>query len=55
MQGLYGTRSSAALIVTSNGEVSFFEAYLDDGMCKEHVIEFHIQKKFEDYKRAYKN
>lgn len=44
MQGLYGTRSSAALIVTSSEEVSFFEAYLDEGMWKEHLIDFHIQK-----------
>ncbi|RZB71525.1 hypothetical protein D0Y65_036131 [Glycine soja] len=42
--GPYGTRSSAALIVTSSEEVSFFEAYLDEGMWKEHVIDFHIQK-----------
>ncbi|KAG4963632.1 hypothetical protein AAZX31_14G159200 [Glycine max] len=42
--GLYGTRSSAALIVTSSEEVSFFEAYLDEGMWKEHLIDFHIQK-----------
>ncbi|KAG4970019.1 hypothetical protein JHK85_036440 [Glycine max] len=43
-EGPYGTRSSAALIVTSSEEVSFFEAYLDEGMWKEHVIDFHIQK-----------
>ncbi|KAK7301243.1 hypothetical protein RJT34_12104 [Clitoria ternatea] len=42
--GLYGTRSSAALIVTSSGEVSFFEEYLDEGKWKEHVIDFHIEK-----------
>ncbi|XP_061351150.1 uncharacterized protein LOC133296215 [Gastrolobium bilobum] len=42
--GLFGTRSSAALIVRLSGEVSFFEAYLDDGVWKEHVIDFHIQK-----------
>ncbi|KAK7385286.1 hypothetical protein VNO78_31001 [Psophocarpus tetragonolobus] len=42
--GLYGTRSSAALIVTSSEDVSFFEAYLDDGEWKEHVVDFHIQK-----------
>lgn len=41
--GLYGTRSSAAVIVRWNGEVNFFEAYLDDGVWKEHVIDFHIQ------------
>lgn len=42
--GLYGTRSSAALFVRSSGEASFFEAYLDEGMWKEHVIDFRIQK-----------
>ncbi|KAJ1411369.1 Transport and Golgi organization protein 2 [Sesbania bispinosa] len=41
--GSYGTRSSAALFVRSIGEVSFFEAYLEDGVWKEHVIDFHIQ------------
>ncbi|KAK7321168.1 hypothetical protein VNO77_31522 [Canavalia gladiata] len=41
--GLYGTRSTAAVIVTSNGSVSFFEAYLEEGKWKEHVVDFHIQ------------
>jgi len=44
MQGLYGTRSTAALIVTSSEEVSFFEAYLEEGIWKEHAIDFHIEK-----------
>ncbi|XP_025607369.1 uncharacterized protein [Arachis hypogaea] len=39
--GLYGTRSSAALVVRSGGgEASFFEEYLDDGIWKEHVTDF---------------
>lgn len=44
--GLYGTRSSAALTVRSNGKVNFYEDYLDDdNVWKDHVIDFHIQKK----------
>ncbi|KAK7410541.1 hypothetical protein VNO78_01391 [Psophocarpus tetragonolobus] len=41
-QGLYGTRSSAALTVRSSGKASFYELYLDDTKWKEHVIDFHI-------------
>lgn len=44
VQGLYGTRSSAALTVKSSGHVSFYELYLDGHMWKEHVIDFHIRK-----------
>lgn len=44
MQGVYGTRSSAALTVRSTGEASFYEVYLDDAKWKEHVIDFHIGK-----------
>ncbi|XP_027938574.1 transport and Golgi organization 2 homolog [Vigna unguiculata] len=42
--GLYGTRSSAAIVVKSSEEVSFFEAYLEESIWKEHVIDFHIEK-----------
>jgi uncharacterized protein with NRDE domain len=46
MQGVYGTRSSAALTVRSSGKVSFYEHCLDDeNVWKEHVVDFHIQKK----------
>jgi len=41
---LYGTRSSAAIVVKSSEEVSFFEAYLEESIWKEHVIDFHIEK-----------
>ncbi|KAK7275749.1 hypothetical protein RIF29_16871 [Crotalaria pallida] len=44
--GLYGTRSSAALTVRSNGEASFFETYLDCGKWKEHAIDFHMENVF---------
>jgi len=44
MQGVYGTRSSAALTVKSSGEASFYELYLEDTKWKEHVIDFHIGK-----------
>lgn len=38
----YGTRNMAALSVTSNGEVSFYERYLDvnDGEWREHTVKF---------------
>ncbi|MED6132886.1 hypothetical protein PIB30_022965 [Stylosanthes scabra] len=42
--GVYGTRSSAALVIRSSGEANFFEEYLDDGIWKEHVIDFYIPK-----------
>lgn len=44
IQGLYGTRSSAALTVRSRGEANFYEVYLDDTKWKEHAIDFHIGK-----------
>ncbi|KAL5557711.1 hypothetical protein UlMin_033922 [Ulmus minor] len=43
--GRYGTRSSAALSVTANGEVDFYETYLDDrSTWKEHSVDYKIQK-----------
>ncbi|PKU59412.1 transport and Golgi organization 2 homolog [Dendrobium catenatum] len=43
-RGRYGTRSMAALSVVSNGEVSFYERYLDvnDGEWREHTFEFQM-------------
>ncbi|KAF7813023.1 transport and Golgi organization 2-like protein [Senna tora] len=41
--GVYGTRSTSALTVTSTGEVSFYELYLDtSNTWKEHLINFYI-------------
>lgn len=52
MQGVYGTRSSAALTVRSSGEVSFYEHYLDDdSVWKDHAIDFRIRNKLKQTKR----
>jgi uncharacterized protein with NRDE domain len=48
MQGVYGTRSSAALTVRSSGKVSFYEHYLDD----ENVWKFPYSKEVEIEKRV---
>ncbi|KAM1033842.1 hypothetical protein FF1_037284 [Malus domestica] len=43
--GRYGTRSSAAVTVRQNGELSFYENYLDnDHTWKEHTVNYQIQK-----------
>ncbi|XP_020574223.1 transport and Golgi organization 2 homolog [Phalaenopsis equestris] len=43
-KGRYGTRSMVALSVISNGEVSFYERYLDvnDGEWRDHTVEFRM-------------
>ncbi|XP_043713822.1 transport and Golgi organization 2 homolog [Telopea speciosissima] len=41
--GCYGTRSTAALSLTANGEVSFYEKYLENEAWKEHTINFQIK------------
>ncbi|KAJ4962239.1 hypothetical protein NE237_022178 [Protea cynaroides] len=46
--GRYGTRSTAALSLTANGEVSFYETYLEDETWKEQTVSFQIIKKFMD-------
>nr|CAD1830636.1 unnamed protein product [Ananas comosus var. bracteatus] len=43
-QGRYGTRSTAVLSVTANGDVSFYEKYLEGGVWKDHTVEYHIEK-----------
>lgn len=40
--GRYGTRSSSALFVKSNKEVSFYEKYLDQEVWKERIVTYHI-------------
>lgn len=44
IQGLYGTRSTAALTIHAGGEVAFYEKYLEKDMWKERTINYHIQK-----------
>ncbi|CAN1315598.1 hypothetical protein LINPERPRIM_LOCUS29756, partial [Linum perenne] len=41
--GRCGTRSTIALAITRNGEVSFDETYLEDGTWKEKTISYRIQ------------
>ncbi|XP_024020136.1 transport and Golgi organization 2 homolog [Morus notabilis] len=42
--GLYGTRSSAALTVKTNGDVNFYETTLDKDTWKEKTVNYQIQK-----------
>lgn len=42
--GRYGTRSTSAVSVNTNGEVSFFEKYLENEMWKEHTVTYHVEK-----------
>ncbi|KAJ8772513.1 hypothetical protein K2173_027690 [Erythroxylum novogranatense] len=42
--GLYGTRSSVALSIRSNGRISYFETYLEDGSWKEKTVNYHISE-----------
>ncbi|CAA3022890.1 transport and Golgi organization 2 homolog isoform X2 [Olea europaea var. sylvestris] len=42
--GRYGTRSTAALTVNANGEVSFYEIYLERNIWKEKTLNFYIEK-----------
>ncbi|XP_060961595.1 uncharacterized protein LOC133031865 isoform X1 [Cannabis sativa] len=44
LQGRYGTRSTAALTAKTNGEVTFYETYLDKDMWKEQTVSYQIQK-----------
>ncbi|MQL99254.1 hypothetical protein Taro_031978 [Colocasia esculenta] len=41
-KGRYGTRSTAVLSVKANGEVSFYEEYLEMGVWKEHMVQYQI-------------
>ncbi|KAK3143972.1 hypothetical protein QOZ80_4AG0307270 [Eleusine coracana subsp. coracana] len=42
-QGRYGTRSMAALAVKLDGEVTFYERYLEDSLWKENLIQFQME------------
>lgn len=41
--GRYGTRSTSAVLVKINGEVCFYERYLEDDVWKEHMMTYQIQ------------
>ncbi|KDP36783.1 hypothetical protein JCGZ_08074 [Jatropha curcas] len=42
--GCYGTRSTIALTVRENGEVSLYETYLENDAWKEHTVNYCISK-----------
>ncbi|KAJ9165850.1 hypothetical protein P3X46_020674 [Hevea brasiliensis] len=42
--GCYGTRSTIALTVRANGEVSLYETYLENDTWKEHTVNYYISK-----------
>ncbi|KAK8561397.1 hypothetical protein V6N12_048469 [Hibiscus sabdariffa] len=42
-RGQYGTRNQSALMVKSNGEVCFYERYLDKDIWKEHTVTYQIE------------
>ncbi|XWS39679.1 hypothetical protein CRYUN_Cryun18bG0075600 [Craigia yunnanensis] len=42
-QGRYGTRNQSALSVKSNGEVCFYERYLDKDLWKEQTITYQFE------------
>ncbi|XP_039064544.1 transport and Golgi organization protein 2 homolog [Hibiscus syriacus] len=42
-QGRYGTRNQSALTVKSDGEVCFYERYLDKDLWKEHTVTYQIR------------
>jgi len=44
-QGYYGTRSTAALTASINGDVTFYETYLEKEMWKEQTISYRIDKR----------
>ncbi|CAN0927424.1 Transport and Golgi organization 2 homolog [Linum grandiflorum] len=50
--GRCGTRSTIALAVKRNGEVSFDENYLEDGTWKEKTIKYRIQNSNHDLKQS---
>lgn len=42
-QGYYGTRSTAAITVSGNGQVSFYETYLEKEVWKEQIVRYCIE------------
>jgi uncharacterized protein with NRDE domain len=43
VKGLYGTRSTAALSVSYDGEASLYEKYLESGIWKDHTVNYQIE------------
>ncbi|MQM14583.1 hypothetical protein Taro_047516 [Colocasia esculenta] len=44
VQGCYGTRSTVVLSAKANGEVSFYEEYLEMDVWKEHMVQCQIRR-----------
>ncbi|KAJ8433560.1 hypothetical protein Cgig2_018113 [Carnegiea gigantea] len=44
-KGYYGTRSTVALTVSADGDVTFYETYLEKEMWKEQTISYRIDKR----------
>uniref|UniRef100_A0A0A9H2L1 Uncharacterized protein n=1 Tax=Arundo donax TaxID=35708 RepID=A0A0A9H2L1_ARUDO len=42
-QARYGTRSMAALAAKLDGEVTFYERYLESNLWKENLVQFQIE------------
>lgn len=43
VQGRYGTRNQSALTMKSNGEVRFYERYLDKDRWEENTVTYQIE------------
>ncbi|RRT59173.1 hypothetical protein B296_00046035 [Ensete ventricosum] len=43
-QGQFGTRSTAALSVKTDGNSRFYEKYLEKGVWKDHAVSYNIEK-----------
>ncbi|KAJ6736531.1 SER/THR-RICH PROTEIN T10 IN DGCR REGION [Salix viminalis] len=42
--GCFGTRSTAALTIRADGEVSFYEIHLEKDVWNESIVNYRIQK-----------
>lgn len=43
-QAQYGTRSMVAVAAKLDGEVTFYESYLENNLWKENLIQFQMEK-----------
>jgi len=43
-KGIYGTRSTSVLSMKENGNVSFYEKYIEAGIWKDHTLEYRIEE-----------
>ncbi|XP_039130897.1 uncharacterized protein LOC120267300 [Dioscorea cayenensis subsp. rotundata] len=40
--GVFGTKSTGVLILKTDGETCFYEKYLEEGVWKEHSVQYHL-------------